>query len=169
MSADARPRGPGYGAGVPAPIDRLVGVYHADGGPIGELRYVLGRLLGTAHCGLCDITHSPVRRKPAWEAMVARIGLPFALVHLNEMSLPVAAAIAVHGPPAVLAQRRDGRLECLLGPGQLDAFGGSVGDFEVALRSALAGNHAGEAPGRGEPTGWGPPDAPPSAVHTQAR
>ena len=35
----------------------LVAVYHADGGVRGELSYVLGRLLGTAHCALCDITH----------------------------------------------------------------------------------------------------------------
>ena len=52
-------------------LRELIGVYHADGGPIGEARYVLGRMLGTAHCGLCDITHSPVRRKPEWD----RIGI----------------------------------------------------------------------------------------------
>ena len=42
-----------------------VKAYHADGGPIGEVRYIIGKLLGTAHCALCDITHSPFRRKAA--------------------------------------------------------------------------------------------------------
>lgn len=45
------------------PIVRYTGIYNADGGLVGEVRYVVGHLLGTAECALCDITHSPVRRK----------------------------------------------------------------------------------------------------------
>jgi hypothetical protein len=116
----------------------LIGVYHADGGILGEARYVLGTLLGTAHCGLCDITHSPVRRKPAWDAMVRRLGIPVALLHLNEMPPDVAAAVEAHGSPAVLARRVDGALHLLLGPDQLDALAGSVDAFESAVRSTLA-------------------------------
>lgn len=41
----------------------LVGVYDADGGLLGEAAYVVGRLCGTRHCALCDITHSAVRRR----------------------------------------------------------------------------------------------------------
>lgn len=115
----------------------LVGVYHADGGLAGEARYVIGKLLGTAHCGLCDITHSPVRRKPEWDAMVARLGLPFTLLHLNELPDDVAAAVAVHGSPAVLARRPDGSVDLLLGPEPLDRLGGSVAAFESAARTAL--------------------------------
>lgn len=115
----------------------LVGVYHADGGLAGEARYVIGKLLGTAHCGLCDITHSPVRRKPEWDAMVARLGLPFALLHLNELPDDVAAAVAIHGSPVVLARRADGSVDLLLGPEPLDRLGGSVAAFESAARTAL--------------------------------
>ena len=61
---------------TPHALHEIVGVYHADGGPIGEARYVIGKLLGTAHCALCDITHSPVRRKREWDRMVAELGLP---------------------------------------------------------------------------------------------
>lgn len=116
----------------------LIGVYHADGGFLGEARYVLGTLLGRAHCGLCDITHSPVRRKPAWDAMVGRLGIPVTLLHLNEMPPDVAVAVDAHGSPVVLARRVDGALQLLLGPDQLDALGGSVDAFEAAVRSTLA-------------------------------
>jgi len=30
-----------------------VGVYHADGGLRGETAYILGKITGTVHCGLC--------------------------------------------------------------------------------------------------------------------
>ena len=46
-----------------APIERLIGVYDADGGLRGELAYVLGHLAGRAECALCDITHSAVRKE----------------------------------------------------------------------------------------------------------
>jgi hypothetical protein len=120
------------------PVTGLVGVYHADGGPVGEAKYVIGRLLGTAHCALCDITHSPVRRKPDWDRMVARLGVPVALLHLNEMPADVAAEVASHGSPLVLARVADGGLAVLLRAGELDGLGGSVAAFDAALRRALA-------------------------------
>jgi len=113
---------------------RLVGIYHADGGLRGEAAYVIGHLFGRAHCALCDITHSPVRRKPAWDAMVAGLGLPFDLVHLNERDERVAAASAE--TPCVLAEV-DGDYRLLLGPADLDALGGDVQAFEAAARTAL--------------------------------
>jgi len=113
---------------------RLVGIYHADGGLRGEAAYVIGHLFGRAHCALCDITHSPVRRKPAWDAMVAGLGIPFDLVHLNERDQRVAAASAE--TPCVLAEV-DGDYRLLLGPADLDALGGDVQAFEAAARTAL--------------------------------
>jgi hypothetical protein len=119
------------------PVVGLVGVYHADGGPIGEAKYVVGKLLGTAHCGLCDVTHSPVRRKPAWDAMVARLGVAVDLLHLNELPRDVAAQVRAHGSPLVLGRTLDGALHVLLEARQLDALGGSVPRFEAALRGAV--------------------------------
>src|SRR6478609_4856955 len=54
-------------------VTRLVGVYDADGGLLGEAAYAWGKARGTRHCALCDITHSPWRRKPAWDAMAAEL------------------------------------------------------------------------------------------------
>jgi hypothetical protein len=125
----------------------LVGVYHADGGPIGEAKYMVGKLLGTAHCALCDITHSPVRRKPEWDRMVAALGVPFELLHLNEMPADIAAATARHGSPVVLARLPRGRVEPVLLPAELEVLGGSVQSFARALRAAL-----GQMAGAGDST-----------------
>lgn len=117
-------------------IESLVGVYHADGGLRGELVYIVGDLLGTRHCALCDITHSPFRRKPAWDAMVRRLGVPFELVHLNERADDVLAASGT-ATPCVLARVEDG-LVLLLNPDTLDALGSDVAAFERRLYGAIA-------------------------------
>jgi hypothetical protein len=62
------------------------GIYNADGGLVGEVRYVVGHLLGTAACALCDITHSPVRRKPEWDRFVARLGTPFVVLTATQLA-----------------------------------------------------------------------------------
>lgn len=111
-------------------IESIIGVYDADGGLRGELSYLVGKSLGQVHCALCDITHSPVRRKRAWDAMVARLGVPFELFHRNE--------IAVEQVPAVYAVLADGTRRLLLGPAELESVDGSVEAFEPALREALA-------------------------------
>lgn len=119
-------------------VTELVGVYHADGGPVGEIKYVLGKLLGTGHCALCDVTHSPMRRKPEWDRMVRRLGVPFTLLHLNEMPDDVATAVRTSGSPVVLARLSNGSLHPVLTPSALDTLGGSVDRAERAIRAELA-------------------------------
>ncbi len=114
----------------------LVGVYHADGGLIGELRYVLGKARGTAHCALCDITHSTVRRKAEWDAACRGYRVPIRLVHLNERSASEVAACTL-GTPTVLAHYDDGTWQAILGPDELE-LDGSVSAFFSAVDNALA-------------------------------
>lgn len=135
------PADPPASALAPSPADprpgRLVGVYRAEGSLRGEIAYVMGKLLGRAHCSLCDITHSPVRRKAAWDRMVERLGVPFELVHLDELDAPTAGI--VHGwddAPAVLVEL-DGVLSVLLDADALEPLGGDVDAFEAAVRAAL--------------------------------
>lgn len=118
----------------------LIGVYKADGGFIGELKYVFGHLLGLADCKLCDITHSPVRKKPAWKQMEKRIkadyGLDFKLLHMNERDEIVKAATTGR-EPCVLARYEDGTVTMLLDSVDLKAVAGSVEKFEKTLRARL--------------------------------
>ncbi len=117
-------------------VTELIGIYHADGGLVGEATYVIGHLLGRTHCALCDITHSPFRRKPAWDAMVQRLGVEFRLLHRNEVDADVRQLLNAHETPLVLARTDAGSLEVLLEPQDLE-LSGSVTDFEQCLREAL--------------------------------
>jgi hypothetical protein len=116
------------------PIE-LIGVYHADGGIIGELRYVIGRTRGTAHCALCDITHGSVRRKREWDDACSTFDIPIRLVHLNERSADETAGCSF-GTPTVLARWANGTVTALLGPDDLE-LEGSVSGFFDRLDEAL--------------------------------
>ena len=116
------------------PIE-LIGVYHADGGLLGELAYVLGKARGRAHCALCDITHSGIRRKPQWDAACRTFPTPIRLVHLNERTAAEEAACSL-GTPTVLARYSSNQVVPLLGPEELE-LDGSVDSFFAALTAAL--------------------------------
>jgi hypothetical protein len=117
----------------PRPVDELVGVYNADGGVVGELRYVAGKILGRAHCALCDITHRGVTTRAEFSQACERLPVPFVLLHLNERPDDVRDA-SDGAVPCVLA-RVGGDLVVLLGPEDLEACGKQVGEFERRLRS----------------------------------
>ncbi len=114
-------------------ISEYVGVYHADGGLVGEAKYVVSHLLGRMHCSLCDITHSPLRRKRQWDLFVARLPVPFRLYHLNEMPTDVAELVHSVGSPLVLSRDNAGALHVVLMPAQLDRLDGSVEGLAAAL------------------------------------
>jgi hypothetical protein len=117
-------------------IDELIGVYNADGGVVGELRYVVARLRGRGHCALCDITHRGLTRRPEWSESCARRTTPFRLMHLNERPDDVRRACGSDAP-WVLARVGDD-LVTLLGPEDLDRCAADVGEFERRLGSAAA-------------------------------
>ncbi|KRF37637.1 hypothetical protein [Nocardioides sp. Soil805] len=119
----------------------LVGVYDADGGLLGEAAYVWGKLRGTRHCALCDITHGRVRRKPAWDRLVVALGRPVDLLHLDEMPADVAEAVAAYGAPVILARSADG-LRPLVSADELDGMRGSVERLSDLLRTRLAADPA---------------------------
>lgn len=116
-------------------VDRLLGVYNADGGIVGELRYIIGHALGTTSCALCDITHSPIRRKREWDAFVTELGIRVDLRHLNELDERERAAVAGRAP--IVLVERDGMLAPLLDADQLTALDGSVAAFGVTVRAAI--------------------------------
>jgi hypothetical protein len=116
-------------------VIRLIGVYDADGGLRGEIAYLAGKL-GGHHCSLCDITHSPVRRRREWDAYVSTLPVPFEVVHRNERSAPVEQA--THGREAcVIAECGDGSLVFLLGNEDL-AQAADVAGLAQAVASAIA-------------------------------
>lgn len=118
-----------------SPITKIVGVYNADGTLRGELAYLAGKLRGTAHCGLCDITHSTVRRRPEWNACAATLPVPFETYHRDDQ--PDAARPHTDGClPAVLAETEHG-FTVLLGPAELDACEASPEQLIAAVHAAV--------------------------------
>jgi hypothetical protein len=65
-------------------INQIIGVYHADGGILGELKYISGKMFGMSHCALCDITHGRSGKKKAWKECENNLGISIKFVHLNE-------------------------------------------------------------------------------------
>ncbi len=125
------------GGRVSTTVTELIGVYHADGGVLGELRYAVGKLTGRAHCSLCDITHAGVRRRAEWDVLVASLPVPVRLVHLNERDPDVFTASGT-ATPCVLARLDDGSLRTVLSPAPLAAVAGDVAAFGAALHEAAA-------------------------------
>lgn len=116
-------------------------VYDADGGLVGEVRYVVGHLLGRAECSLCDITHGPVRRKASFDAFVAALeaeGHRVEVHHRNEQREAQATASAGHLPCVLVADRADGPWRVLVGADELRACGGDVDRFGEVVLAALA-------------------------------
>ena len=118
-------------------VTELVGVYHANGGLLGELAYAIGRATGHGHCALCQLTHRGWRESPAWSAFRGGLPVPLSLMHLSERDAAVRAA-SDGGTPCVLA-RVGGEYVILLEAGDLEACRGDVGRFSAALRDALTG------------------------------
>lgn len=117
-----------------AVIRRLVGVYDADGGLRGELAYLAGKVQGR-HCSLCDITHSPVRRRREWDSYVATLPVPFEVVHRNERDPGIAVATSGH-EPCVVAECADGGIVLLLDDAALRSAG-SVDGMRQAVDAAV--------------------------------
>ena len=116
-------------------MDEIVGIYHADGGLLGELRYVVGKLLGTTHCALCDITHGAVREKSSFRSCRESLELPFRALHLNEQGAGLASF--TRGKTPCVVGRKGTQWHLLLGPEALEALNGSVDAFDEALKAAL--------------------------------
>ncbi|CAN5186981.1 hypothetical protein BH20ACT3_BH20ACT3_10940 [soil metagenome] len=116
------------------PPERLAMVYDADGGLVGETRYVIGHLLGRVECALCDITHGPVRHKAAFGELLATLPAPVDVVHRNEQDPDLADA--TRGRLPCVAARRSGTWSVVLGPDQLAAYDGEVVRLGNGLRAA---------------------------------
>jgi hypothetical protein len=113
----------------------IVGVYDADGGFRGELAYVWGKAIGSAHCALCDITHGTVAvtGRRAWKQMC--LELPLRAVHRDERDPELRAATGDE-LPCVVARTDEGIVR-LLSPADLEACGGHLPTFDGRLRAAL--------------------------------
>ena len=116
-------------------LKAIWGVYHADGGIVGELRYVFGKLRGTAHCALCDITHSYVSEKKSMKECRSSSPVPFRLVHLNEQSEAL-KLVSEKVTPCVVAETDQG-FQVIINSDELEECEKKVELFQQKLDLAL--------------------------------
>ena len=116
-------------------LKAIWGVYHADGGIVGELRYVFGKIRGTAHCALCAITHSYVSEKKTMKECRSNSPVPFHLVHLNEQSEGL-QSITERMTPCVVAETDDD-FQIILFSDELEECNKKVELFQEKLDVAL--------------------------------
>lgn len=88
-------------------VERLIGVYHANGTIVGELSYWMKSRLGGEHCSLCAITHGSVREKGEWKQCRAALPLEMTTVHLDGRS-DALAAFTDGRTPCVVAETTGG-------------------------------------------------------------
>ena len=116
-------------------VERLVGVYNADGTALGELSYFLRARIGRAHCALCDITHGRLRERADWRASHERLPVPFATYHRNDQPESIREASGGRAP-VVVAETTGGAVVVLLGPEELERCGGSPERLVDAVEQA---------------------------------
>lgn len=116
-------------------VIRLIGVYAADGGLRGELSYLAGRYLKGQHCELCDITHSPVRRRREWDIYTAHLSVPFDLVHRNERD-GVTKQATDGAEPCIAAETAGGAISIIISSAELTHVN-DVQELSEAVKGAL--------------------------------
>ena len=105
-------------------FESIYGVYHADGGLLGELRYVMGVAFRGQHCSLCDITHSLAWEKGEMKKWRRTSEIPFHLVHLNER--PEEVKQATEGKTPCIVAKTSSGFVMLATDEELTSFDGSV-------------------------------------------
>ena len=119
-------------------VQRLVGVYSADGTTLGELAYFVKARLGRTHCALCDVTHGLVRRRRDWAECSARLPVAFAAYHRNDHPAAIRSA-ASDSLPVVVAELVGGDVVVLLDAEELDRCDGSPERLVEAIEAAVVG------------------------------
>lgn len=119
-------------------VQRLVGVYAADGTARGELSYFVKARLGMTHCSLCDVTHGLVRRRREWAHCSARLPVAFTTYHRNDQ--PDAVRVAARDSlPVVVGELDTGEVVVLLGAAELEQCSGSPERLLEAIDAAVVG------------------------------
>ena len=106
------------------------GIYNANGGLLGELAYVFGKLRGPriVHCA---ITHSGIREKAAFKDCKSELHFPLHTPHINEQS--AACGLYVWQAPVRGCAHRVGLCDAAR-CWSTQACRADVGEFRAALR-----------------------------------
>ena len=113
----------------------IIGIYHAYSGVLGELKYTIGKLMGTTHCALCDITHGwhPLG-KAEWRQEIKQCG-NLKTLHINDQPPEMASVTQGKTPCIVLA--REKHFAIIVTSRQLEACDGDIQAMLTLIRDTL--------------------------------
>ena len=114
-------------------ITKLIGIYNANGGVFGEIKYFASKLFADKHCSLCDITHG--KSKSEWEKCKEQLPISIDFVHLNERN--VAMEKYTNGAtPCVIGKTAAGYVT-IISKKELNKCQGDVKKFETLIKQKL--------------------------------
>ena len=118
----------------------IIGIYKADGGIVGELSYFFGHLIGIRSCSLCDISHSPIKKKSSFKALENHLlqehGIKVRMIHLNERNEREQKA-SEGREPCMLLEYPDQSISMFLDSTDLKALSGNVSKLKKLIQSRL--------------------------------
>ena len=114
----------------------IYGIYNAEGGIIGDFKYVFQKLTKTRKCYLCDITHTLAWTKRDWQELNSRISEPLILLHINEQDDDMRSF--TEGKTPCVIRGTQGAYNMLLTDDDLSNCAGNVAIFESLLTSRLS-------------------------------
>lgn len=115
-------------------FEKIVGIYNAKGSLIGELQYFFGKIRGTAHCALCDITHGKLKEKSAFSECKQNLEIPFELLHLDELNSELESFIK-HAPCVIGINNSEYSL--IINAKELENCKSDVNSFSELLNSKI--------------------------------
>ncbi|WP_288775173.1 hypothetical protein [uncultured Psychrobacter sp.] len=87
-------------------MQKIIGIYNANGSLLGEMRYVFDKVFLKKHCALCDITHGmSYKAKRTWLEQAERFQIPIETLHLDEISNDIRQVVADKVPCVVIVDR----------------------------------------------------------------
>ena len=118
-----------------ATIERLIGVYDADGTLRGEVAYWIGARLGRRHCSLCDVTHGTFTEKTAWKRCRSSLPVSFDTYHRDDQPDDVRRASG-NMAPVVIAETSTGFV-VLLDDTRISSVGGDPSRLVALISEAV--------------------------------
>ncbi len=115
-------------------FQKLIGIYNAKGSLIGELQYFFGKIRGTAHCALCDITHGKLKEKDDFKKCKQDLDIPLELLHLDELNSELEEFSKE--APCIIGKNKEGFV-LIIDSEELEGCKSSVDSFSNLLNSKI--------------------------------
>ena len=114
-------------------ITKLIGIYDADGGIFGEIKYFASKIFSSNHCSLCDITHG--NSKNEWNKCEKQLPMTIDFVHLNERNETI-AKYTNGATPCVIGKTATGYVT-IISKKEMNECNGNPAKFEALIKLKL--------------------------------